>query len=124
MKSFFSVYFQLGWQYITDYQGYDHMLFILALAAPYLWFYKRTLLWLITAFTLGHSLTLAMAAWDIFRMDTEVVEMLIPITILITAILNILATFAAVKIHPAWKYAITNFLDSFTAWVSPLFLAK
>jgi HupE / UreJ protein len=116
MMSFFLVYFRLGWQHITDYEGYDHMLFILALAAPYLWFSKRILLLLITAFTLGHSLTLAMAAWDIFRIDSDVVEMLIPITILITASLNVFATFTAIKIHPAWKYAITTFFGFIHGW--------
>lgn len=108
MWSFIQVYLQLGFQHITDPEGYDHMLFLLALVAPYLWFKKKTLLWLVTAFTLGHSLTLALAVLDIFRMDPNLVETLIPVTILITAVVNLIGQYRSVANHPALKYVLTT----------------
>jgi hypothetical protein len=109
MWSFWKVYLTLGFEHITDPNGYDHMLFLLALAAPYLWLNKKSLIWLVTAFTLGHSLTLALAVLDIFRMDPEVVEILIPITILFTAFFNVFILVYKKQYHPIWKYAITAF---------------
>lgn len=108
MWSFIGVYLQLGFEHITDPEGYDHMLFLLALVAPYLWFQKKTLLWLVTAFTLGHSLTLMLAVWDIFRMDPDVVETLIPITIVLTALMNIFAYRFEQAAHPSVKYILTT----------------
>jgi hypothetical protein len=108
MWSFIQVYIQLGFQHITDPEGYDHMLFLLALVAPYLWFNKKTLVLLVTAFTLGHSLTLALAVLDIFRMNTELVETLIPITIILTALANVVGMTQTKWRHPAIKYILTT----------------
>lgn len=84
-----SVYLQLGFDHILDWQGYDHMLFILALCTGYTLKQWRAVLILITAFTIGHSLTLALSALDIFRLNEELVERLIPLTILLTALFNL-----------------------------------
>ncbi|MEN9640458.1 MAG: hypothetical protein RLZZ262_2327 [Bacteroidota bacterium] len=108
MWSFISVYAQLGFEHITDPDGYDHMLFLLALVAPYLWFKKKTLLWLVTAFTLGHCLTLMLAVLDIFRMDPDLVETLIPVTIAITAIMNLIGLKYEKVTRPSIKYIITT----------------
>ena len=88
--SLFELYFKLGLQHIADLKGYDHILFILTLCAVYsLKEWKRVLV-LITAFTLGHSLTLALATLDLVRVDGDLIEFLIPLTIFLTALANIL----------------------------------
>ena len=85
----FQAYLQLGFEHIADHNGYDHILFVIALCAIYtLRDWKKVLL-LVTAFTLGHSLTLALATLQIISFRSDVVEFLIPITILITAIVNL-----------------------------------
>ena len=85
----FSIYFQLGWQHILDLTGYDHILFVLVLCCSYTLKDWKRLLWLVTAFTVGHSITLALAAFKIVKVDTGWVEFLIPVTILITALHNL-----------------------------------
>ncbi len=88
--SLFELYFKLGLQHIADLKGYDHILFILTLCAVYsLREWKRVLI-LITAFTIGHSLTLALATLDLIRMDGDLIEFLIPLTIFVTALANVL----------------------------------
>jgi HupE / UreJ protein len=88
--STFSVYLQLGFEHIADIRGYDHMLFIITLCAVYALKDWKKVLVLITAFTIGHSVTLAMSALDIMRMDPDLVEFLIPVTIFLTAMHNVI----------------------------------
>ncbi len=84
----FWAYLQLGFAHITDPGGYDHILFVVALCAIYsLNQWKQTLI-LVTAFTVGHSLTLALATLLLINYSTVLIELLIPVTILITAISN------------------------------------
>ncbi|MEI5983898.1 MULTISPECIES: HupE/UreJ family protein [Sphingobacterium] len=85
----FSIYFQLGWQHILDLNGYDHILFVLVLCCSYTLKDWKRLLWLVTAFTIGHSITLALAAFKIIKVDMSWIEFLIPVTILITALYNL-----------------------------------
>lgn len=85
----FSIYLQLGWEHILNLKGFDHLLFLVALCAPYAVNQWKQILILVTAFTIGHSLTLVISTLDIFRVKSEVVEFLIPITILATAIENV-----------------------------------
>ena len=87
--STFSIYLQLGFEHIADIRGYDHMLFIITLCAVYALKDWKKVLVLITAFTIGHSITLAMSALDVMRIDPDLVEFLIPVTILLTAVHNI-----------------------------------
>ena len=88
--SLFELYFKLGLQHIADLKGYDHILFILTLCAVYsLKEWKRVLI-LVTAFTIGHSLTLALATLDLVRVDGNLIEFLIPLTIFVTALANVL----------------------------------
>ena len=87
MVSEFLVYLRLGFEHITDPGGYDHLLFVAALTASDLGRIRR-LFWLVTAFTVGHSITLALATLDLVRVNTELVEILIPVTILVTAAVN------------------------------------
>ena len=85
----FSAYFQLGLTHILDVQGYDHILFVVALVAAYTLRDARRLLWLVTAFTLGHSVTLALATLGLVTVDGGLVELLIPLTIVATALYTI-----------------------------------
>jgi hypothetical protein len=85
----FYMYIRLGLEHILDLNGYDHILFVLALCAIYVAADWKKILILVTAFTVGHSLTLALATFQVFRVDTDLIEMLIPATIFITAISNI-----------------------------------
>lgn len=85
----FGFYFALGWEHIINPNALDHQLFIAALAAIYLLKDWRQVLILVTAFTIGHSLTLALSVLDIIRFSPKWVEFLIPVTIVITAFSNL-----------------------------------
>jgi len=86
----FVFYFDLGWKHIISLDALDHQLFILALAAVYTFKNIKQVLILVTAFTIGHSLTLALSVLDVIRFSSKWVEFLIPCTIFITALNNIL----------------------------------
>lgn len=86
----FQLYFILGKDHILDYlNGYDHILFVVALCAVYLFREWKKVLVLVTAFTIGHSITLAMATLQIISVRSDLVEFLIPLTILVTAVSNL-----------------------------------
>jgi len=85
----FLFYFKLGWSHIVSLDALDHQLFILALVAVYTTKQLKQVLILITAFTVGHSITLALSVLDIIRFDSKWVEFLIPCTIFITALFNL-----------------------------------
>ncbi|MGQ0765970.1 MAG: HupE/UreJ family protein [Gemmatimonadota bacterium] len=86
MLSELITYFRLGASHIADLRGYDHILFIVALTAGYAWRDWRRLLWLVTAFTVGHSVTLALATIRVVRVEGPLVEALIAITIVATGL--------------------------------------
>jgi hypothetical protein len=86
----FVMYFQMGWQHIVDWEGMDHILFITALCAIYLLEDWRKVLVLVTAFTIGHSITLALSVTNIVYVKSNLIEFLIPVTILITAFSNVI----------------------------------
>lgn len=88
-------FLKIGFQHICDWAAYDHMLFLLALIAPYTIKDWRRILILISAFTLGHCLTLVLASLDILKLDQDVIEVLIPVTIALTAMTNL---FTGVKL--------------------------
>lgn len=85
----FKVYFDLGFEHILDVKGYDHILFILALAAVYLIRDWKKVIILVTAFTIGHSITLALSTLNYVVIEPELIEFLIPVTIFITAFANL-----------------------------------
>ena len=94
----FPLYFQIGLEHILDFSmGLDHILFVFALAASYqLGDWKKVLV-LVTAFTVGHSVTLALATLNIIEVRTDVVEFFIVVTILIAALSNLFQTSALSK---------------------------
>lgn len=85
----FTFYFTEGWQHIISWDALDHILFVLALSAIYLVKDWKQVLVLVTAFTIGHSLTLALSVYDIIRANEKWVEFLIPCTIAATAVFNL-----------------------------------
>lgn len=88
--SLFETYLKLGFQHIIDFKGYDHIVFVLVLCAGYSTKQLTKVLILITAFTIGHSLTLALSTLKIISIPSHIIEFLIPATILATAVSNIL----------------------------------
>ncbi len=102
----FPLYFGLGREHILDPNGYDHILFVIALCAAYpLTDWKRVII-LITAFTVGHSITLALATLNIVRANTQWIEFLIPLTILITALANIFKKDASSPMKTSYALAV------------------
>ena len=87
----FQLYLELGLEHIADLQGYDHILFVAMLCAVYTFKEWKQVLILVTAFTIGHSLTLALATLNIIRVSNAWVEFLIPVTIFITAVGNMVS---------------------------------
>ena len=85
----FAFYFNLGWHHIISWDALDHLLFVLALSAIYLLSNWKQVLVLVTAFTIGHSLTLALSVYDVVRVNDKLVEFLIPCTIVATAVFNL-----------------------------------
>ena len=86
----FLFYLNLGWEHIISLDALDHQLFVLVLVAVFVMKDWKDILWIITAFTIGHSITLALSVFDIVRAPAKWVEFLIPLTIVITAFDNIL----------------------------------
>lgn len=85
----FIFYLKLGWEHIISLDALDHQLFILVLVAAYFYRDWKKILILITAFTIGHSITLALSVLDWVRLPSALVEVLIPVTIMLTAIDNL-----------------------------------
>lgn len=85
----FWLYFRLGLNHVLDWQAYDHVLFLIVLVASYSFTTWRRVLWLVTLFTLGHTLALILSVYEIVKVDSNYVEFLIPVTILATAIFDI-----------------------------------
>ncbi|MBL7878557.1 MULTISPECIES: HupE/UreJ family protein [Chryseobacterium] len=86
----FLFYLNLGWEHIISLDALDHQLFVLALIAVYSFSDLKKVLILVTAFTIGHSITLALSTFDIIRINSDWVEFLIPLTIVLTSLNNIL----------------------------------
>ncbi len=85
----FQFYLNFGFGHILDMDAKDHIAFLIALCAIYRLSQWRQVLILVTAFTIGHSITLALAATDVITFRKEIIELLIPVTILAAAIYNV-----------------------------------
>ena len=86
----FILYLKMGLNHVLDFSAYDHILFLIALAVIFSFDQLKKVLWLITLFTIGHTLTLALSAYGVLKIDVKIVEFLIPVTIFITGVVNIL----------------------------------
>ncbi len=87
--SLFEIYLKLGFKHIVDIHGYDHIFFVLALCAGYDIKQVKKIFILITAFTIGHTVTLALSTLNIVLISSRIIEFLIPVTIFITAVSNL-----------------------------------
>ena len=86
----FEFYLKLGFEHIANLNGYDHILFLVVLCAVYQINQWRNILILVTAFTIGHSITLFIVSLDFFSIPARIIKLLIPITILITSLQNVI----------------------------------
>lgn len=85
----FWFYFKLGLTHVLDINAYDHILFLIALTVPYTFKDWKKTLWLVTVFTIGHSLSLILASYNVISVNSAWVEFLIPVTIVTTALFNV-----------------------------------
>lgn len=112
-------YFTLGWQHIISFDALDHQLFILALVVLYTLYEWKQVLILVTAFTIGHSITLALSTLHVLTVPSQIVEFLIPCTIFITAVANIIK-----PIHGYKKVELNYFLVMFFGLIHGLGFAN
>ncbi len=111
----FQTYLQLGFDHILDLNGYDHILFVIVLCAVYSVRDWKKILVLVTAFTIGHSITLALSALKIVVFPSDIIEFLIPLTIFATAIFNVS------KEHKSQRMVNVNYaLAMFFGWIHGL----
>ncbi len=92
-------YVELGIRHITDFAGFDHMLFLLALTLPLIWKQWKTLLLWVSYFTIGHSISLALAANGWVKIPADFVEWSIALTIALTVLLHMATSFKVKKFH-------------------------
>lgn len=85
-----SLYLELGFEHLLDLDGYDHILYLVTLCAIYSIKDWKKVLYLATAFTIGHSITLALNAYDFVSIPSSWIETLIPVTIILTAVYNLI----------------------------------
>ncbi|MFM1877170.1 MAG: hypothetical protein RLZZ241_36 [Bacteroidota bacterium] len=99
----FGFYGELGFFHVMDLAGYDHVLFLMALALPFGYAMWKRVLWLATLFTFSHCLALGLAAFDVVAFDSDWVEFLIPITIFLTALFDIYLARTTLNATTAFK---------------------
>ena len=88
----FWIYFNIGLKHVLNIYAYDHVLFLLALTVPYEFKNWKRILILVSFFTLGHTLALFLSVFNIIAIKANIVEFLIPITILVAALYNIIVS--------------------------------
>jgi hypothetical protein len=79
------IYFKIGLSHVLDIDGYDHVLFLIALTVPYAFKDWKRVLLLVTLFTAGHTVALILSVYEVIIIKATLVELLIPLTILVTA---------------------------------------
>jgi hypothetical protein len=85
----FILYFKMGLNHVLDFNAYDHILFLIVLAVIFSFHQFAKVLWLVTLFTIGHSITLALSAYGVLSIRMDLIEFLIPVTIFITGAINV-----------------------------------
>ena len=85
----FMLYLKMGLFHVLDIKAYDHILFLIVLAVVFGFVDWKKVFWLVTLFTIGHSISLTLAAFEIIQIKVEIIEFLIPVTIFITGVTNI-----------------------------------
>ena len=107
----FELFLETGFTHILDIQGYDHILFVAVLCAAYSPDSWRKIFWLITSFTVGHSITLFLAANDLIDVNGKITELMIAVTIMMAAISNLVTQpedFLSPK-RFSWGYLFAGF---------------
>lgn len=112
---------QYGMNHVLDINGYDHVLFLMILAVPYVFKDWKRVLLLVSLFTLGHTLSLVLAAYNVVSVNGKLVEFLIPVTILIAAVYNV---FTAGKKSGQNKVSLLYFTTLFFGLVHGLGFAR
>jgi hypothetical protein len=85
----FWIYFKLGLNHVLDWNGYDHLLFLIVLTVAYTFKDWKRVFWLVTVFTIGHTISLTLATYGAVSFGVKAIELLVYITIVITALYNI-----------------------------------
>ena len=85
-------YLELGLLPVLDWNAIDHMLFLCALTIVYNFKDFKSFCWVVTFFTFGHTFSLIVSAFDLFKPSSQLIEFLIPTTIIVTSLYNILET--------------------------------
>lgn len=89
MNSTFTSYFNNGWEHIVDINAYDHLLFVMTLCAAFTIKEIKSILIIITAFTIGHCLTLILSSYNVIPTNSKIIDKIIPLTIMLTALSNV-----------------------------------
>ena len=110
-----------GINHVLDINGYDHVLFLMVLTVPYLFKDWKRVLFLVTTFTLGHTLSLVLAAFNVIRINVSWVEFLIPVTIILVAVFNV---FTAGKLPQKNKIGVLFFSTLFFGLIHGLGFAR
>ncbi|SHI85886.1 HupE/UreJ family protein [Aquimarina spongiae] len=85
----FWLYIKLGFSHVLDWTAYDHILFLIVLIVGYTFDNWKRILLLVTLFTVGHTISLFLAAYNVVSVNSRLIEFLIPVTILLTALYNV-----------------------------------
>jgi len=112
---------KIGIDHILDINGYDHILFLMVLAVPYVFKDWKRVLILVSIFTIGHSISLVLGAYNVVTVNGKIVEFLIPLTILIAAVYNV---FTAGKTSRSNKMGLLFFTTLFFGLIHGLGFAR
>ncbi len=104
----FWFYFKEGLFHVLDWNAYDHILFLVVLTVPYAFTSWKKLLYLVSIFTVGHTLALALSVYEVVKVSTHLIELLIPITILLTALYNIFTAGKIKRVEKMGLYALAT----------------
>ncbi|CAN0604706.1 unnamed protein product, partial [Ectocarpus sp. 12 AP-2014] len=104
----FWFYIKLGLQHVLDINAYDHILFLTAMALPFTFKSWKNVLWLATVFTVTHCLALVFSVYEIMVVDATWIEFLIPVTILATALFNIVDVMLLKENRTIWFHMLAT----------------
>lgn len=102
------LFFELGLSHVLDFEGYDHVLFLIVMVAAFSLHDWKQVLGLVTCFTIGHTVSLVLSSYEIVQFDSAIIEFLIPVTILITAAFNILKFTSSNNQKKTWLLYVTT----------------
>ncbi|WP_299533966.1 HupE/UreJ family protein [Ulvibacterium sp.] len=104
----FWFYIKLGLDHVLDFSAYDHILFLCALAVPFTFKSWKKVVLLATIFTITHCLSLSLSAYEVVVVDVAWIEFLIPVTILLTALFNLLYVWTSKANNNMWLHFVAT----------------